>query len=152
MRKQSSTVSSGLPGHFIRRLHQLSTQVFTQRVQEAGYNLTPVQFAALDALLHRSGVDQAGLADMIAKDRATAGAVIDRLRQKGLIERTVNSKDKRSRELTLTPEGEAILAGVAPVVVHLQREILPGLDDAEYRQFVELAAKAIQPKKLRDVS
>jgi DNA-binding MarR family transcriptional regulator len=152
MREQNGTTSSGLPGHFIRRLHQLSTQVFTQRVQDAGYNLTPVQFSALDALQHRPGVDQAGLADMIAKDRATAGAVVNRLRQKGLIERAVNRRDKRSRELTLTSDGEAILAAVTPIVVQLQREILPGLDDSEYRQFVELAAKAIKPIGLRDAS
>jgi DNA-binding MarR family transcriptional regulator len=152
MREQSGTVSSSLPGHFIRRLHQLSTQVFMQRVQEAGHNLTPVQFAALDALRHRPGVDQAGLADMIAKDRATAGAVIDRLRQKGLIERAVNRRDKRARELTLTSDGEAILAAVTPVVVRLQREILPGLDDSEYRQFIELAAKAVKATGLRGAS
>ncbi|MCT7373787.1 MarR family winged helix-turn-helix transcriptional regulator [Chelativorans salis] len=152
MREQSGTVSSNLPGHFIRRLHQLSTQVFMQRVQEAGHNLTPVQFAALDALRHRPGVDQAGLADMIAKDRATAGAVVDRLRQKGLIERAVNRRDKRARELTLTSDGEAILAAVTPVVVQLQREILPGLDDSEYRQFIELAAKAVKATGLRGAS
>jgi MarR family transcriptional regulator, temperature-dependent positive regulator of motility len=144
MREQNDTVSASLPGHFIRRLHQLATQVFTQRVQEAGYNLTPVQFAALDALRHRPGIDQAGLADMIAKDRATAGAVVDRLRQKSLIERVVSRTDKRARELTLTSDGEAILAAVTPVVVRLQREILPGLNDSEYRLFVDLAAIAVK--------
>jgi DNA-binding MarR family transcriptional regulator len=123
-----------------------------QRVQEVGHNLTPVQFAALDALRHRPGIDQARLADMIAKDRATAGAVVDRLRQKGLIERAVNRRDKRSRELTLTSDGEAILAAVTPVVVRLQREILPGLDDSEYRQFIDLAAKAVKPTRLRGAS
>jgi DNA-binding MarR family transcriptional regulator len=152
MREQSGTVSSGLPGHFIRRLHQLSTQVFMQRVQEAGHNLTPVQFAALDALRHRPGVDQAGLAEMIAKDRATAGAVVDRLRQKGLIERAVNRRDKRARELTLTSDGEAVLAAVTPVVVRLQREILPGLDDSEYQLFIDLAAKAVKATGLRGSS
>jgi len=137
-------VSSELPGHLVRRLHQLSTQVFTQRVLEAGYDLTPVQFAALDALRHSPGVDQASLADMIAKDRATTGAVVDRLRQKGLIERVVNSRDKRARELTLTDKGEAVIAAMIPIVLRLQRETLPGLDDAEYRRFVELAAKAVR--------
>ncbi len=143
MAENSGTISAGLPGHLVRRLHQLATQIFTQRVQEAGHNLTPVQFAALDALSNRPGIDQAGLADMIAKDRATTGAVVDRLRQKGWIARVVNSRDKRSRELTLTAEGQAVLAAVTPIVVKLQRETLPGLDDEEYRLFVELAAKAM---------
>lgn len=130
------------PGHLIRRLHQISTQVFTQRIREAGIDLTPVQFAALDALASNMGVDQARLADLVAKDRATTGAVVDRLEQKGLILRNVSQRDKRSRVLTLTPEGSALLAHLAPLVDSLQREILNGLQDHEYRQFIELAAKA----------
>lgn len=136
------TPLSRKPGHLIRRLHQISTHVFTQRIREAGFDLTSVQFAALDALGSNQGVDQARLADLVAKDRATTGAVVDRLEQKGLVARTVSERDKRARVLTLTPEGSALLAMVSPVVEDLQREILRGLEDHEYRQFVELAAKA----------
>jgi DNA-binding MarR family transcriptional regulator len=142
-------ISQALPGHLVRRLHQLATQVFMQRVQEAGYDLTPVQFAALDALQHSPGIDQAGLADMIAKDRATTGAVVDRLRQKGLIARVVNSRDKRARALTLTDDGRMVIAALIPVVVGLQRETLPGLDDAEYESFIALADKAVRAARTR---
>jgi len=136
------TVSSRMPGHLIRRLHQVSTQIFHQRVRAAGYDITPVQFAALDALRHKPGIDQAGLAEAIAKDRATVGDVADRLVQKGLVSRTVSRHDKRARELTITDKGEATITALLPVVEQLQKEILPGLDDAEFRQFVALAAKA----------
>ena len=42
--------SLDMAGHLIRRLHQQSTQVFVQRTQAAGFDLTPIQFAALDAI------------------------------------------------------------------------------------------------------
>jgi DNA-binding MarR family transcriptional regulator len=135
--------SSRMPGHLIRRLHQISTQVFTQRVREAGFDLTPVQFAALDALAHKPGIDQAGLAYSIAKDRATIGAVVDRLAQKGLITRAENARDRRARILELTESGRQTLAALTPVVEQVQSEILSGLGTAEYRQFVDLAAKAV---------
>lgn len=135
--------SSRMPGHLIRRLHQISTQVFLQRVREAGFDLTPVQFAALDALRHAPGTDQAGLAEAIAKDRATIGAVVDRLEQKGLITRAENRKDRRARILKLTDSGEQTLSALLPVVEDVQGEILSGLSDAEYRHFVDLAAKAV---------
>ncbi len=131
-----------MPGHLIRRLHQVSTQVFLQRVREAGYDLTPVQFAALDALQHNAGIDQAGLADAIGKDRATTGAVADRLEQKGLVTRAINARDKRARELKITDDGSLVLSALLPVVERLQKEILPGLDETEYQQFLTLAAKA----------
>ena len=131
-----------MPGHLIRRLHQLSTQVFLQQVGAAGFNLTPVQFAALDALADRPGIDQARLAQAIAKDRATIGAVIDRLEQKGLLHRVVSGRDKRARDLCLSEEGERIVAELRPLVIALQADILPGLTKAEFAQFIQLATKA----------
>lgn len=133
---------SEMPGHLIRRLHQISTHVFMTRTKEAGFDLTPVQFAALDAIRESPGIDQAGLADAVAKDRATIGAVADRLEQKGLVSRKVNTRDKRARNLSLTEEGATLVAAIRPIVEQLQTEILPGLDAAEYRLFVELAVKA----------
>lgn len=136
-------LSPDMPGHLIRRLHQHSTQLFGQRVQAAGSDLTSMQFAALDALRFHPGIDQAGLAEAIAKDRATIGAVVDRLEQKGLVARVVSPRDKRARVLSLTPAGAAVLDGLVPVVEALQRDILPGLSDAEYEQFIALAARAV---------
>ncbi len=130
-----------MPGHLIRRLHQLSTR-FLQQVGAAGFNLTPVQFAALDALADRPGIDQARLAQAIAKDRATIGAVIDRLEQKGLLHRVVSGRDKRARDLCLSEEGERIVAELRPLVIALQADILPGLTKAEFAQFIQLATKA----------
>jgi MarR family transcriptional regulator, temperature-dependent positive regulator of motility len=144
--------SVNMPGHLIRRLHQLSTQVFLQRVRAAGFNLTPIQFAALDALRHNPGIDQAGLAQAIAKDRATTGAVADRLEQKGLVTRAVSRRDRRARELALTDEGTEVIAALLPVVERLQQDILPGLDGAEYRQFVALAAKVAEAAKATAIS
>ena len=69
----------GMAGHLIRRLQQISTQVFTTRAREAGFDLTSVQFAAMDAIREKPGIDQAGVAAMIAYDKATIGGVIDRL-------------------------------------------------------------------------
>lgn len=134
--------SSRMPGHLIRRLHQKSTQVFTRHVRAAGHDLTPVQFAALDALRHVPGIDQAGLADAVGKDPATIGAVVDRLAQKGLLTRVRSRADRRARVLELTGEGEAVLAALLPVVSGLQPEILGGLTEEEYAQFIRLAAKA----------
>ena len=122
--------------------HQISTHVFMTRTREAGFDLTPVQFAALDAIRESPGIDQAGLADAVAKDRATIGAVADRLEQKGLVSRKVNAQDKRARILALTEEGEALVLALKPLVEELQADILPGLDETEYQLFVELAAKA----------
>lgn len=132
-----------MAGHLIRRLNQISTQVFTQRLQEAGHDLTPVQFAAMDAIGTQPGIDQARVAAAIAYDRATIGGVIDRLEQKGYVTRQVSKQDRRAREVRLTDTGEAVFAEVLPIVTALQAEILPGLDAEERAVFLALASKTI---------
>mgnify|MGYP000895615081 FL=1 len=132
-----------MAGHLIRRLHQQSTLVFVQRTQEAGFDVTPIQFAALDAISNEPGLDQATLAEQIAYDRATIGGVIERLEQKGWVRRVVSERDRRARELSLTPEGQRILKALLPVVRDLQDDILPSLTEADRARFLKLARQAV---------
>lgn len=131
------------PGHLIRRLHQLSTQVFAAAMAQAGEDLTPVQFAMMDALAAEPGLDQASLARAIGKDRATVGAVAERLAKKGLIARTASAHDRRAIELELTGAGRDLHARLAPRVAAIQADILPGLSEAERATFVALVARAL---------
>jgi MarR family transcriptional regulator, temperature-dependent positive regulator of motility len=137
--------SLDMAGHLIRRLHQQSTQVFVQKTQAAGFDLTPVQFAALDAIHSHPATDQARVAEMIAYDRATIGGVIDRLEQKGWIRRVVSERDRRARELSLTAEGKRVRSALLPIVRDLQDEILQPLNSADRASLRKLARLAVRP-------
>lgn len=128
-----------MAGHLIRRMHQRSTQIFTRRMHEAGVDLTPVQFAAMDAVQANPGIDQIGVAQLIAYDRTTISGVIDRLVHKALVERIVSRRDRRARELSLTNEGAEVFRTILPIVRDLQAEILSGLDAAQHKAFLEIA-------------
>jgi len=134
---------AGMPGHLIRRLHQISTQVFVARARAAGFDITPVQFAALDALIDHPGTDQASIAALIAADRATIGGVIDRLVAKGLVARMTNNRDRRARELRLTSTGEQAFTTLLPLVRAAQDEVVRGLTDEERDVLMRLLEKAI---------
>jgi MarR family transcriptional regulator, temperature-dependent positive regulator of motility len=137
--------SLDMAGHLIRRLHQQSTQVFVQRTQAAGFDLTPVQFAALEAIHAHPATDQARVAEMIAYDRATIGGVIERLEQKGWIRRVVSERDRRARELSLTAEGRRVRSALLPIVQKLQHEILQPLTDADRACFLDLIRQVVRP-------
>ena len=132
-----------MAGHLIRRLHQQSTQVFAQRTQAAGYDLTPVQYAALEAIYEHPGSDQKFVAELIGYDRATIGGVIERLENKGWVRRVVSEQDRRARELSLTAKGNNIRLAVKPIVKELQKEILLPLDKAEQDLLIGLAKKIV---------
>ena len=131
-----------MAGHLIRRLHQISTSVFQRAMKQAGLDLSPVQFAALDALWRHPGADQATLAGMIAYDRATIGGVVDRLEARGLVARSSSDSDRRVRLVHLTALGADLLTAARPIVAAAQDDILSGLAPGERRRFLELATKS----------
>lgn len=142
---QNTMAVLDMAGHLIRRIHQQSTHWFAQRTQEAGYDLTPVQFAALDAIGTHPGSDQAFVAQHIAYDRATIGGVIERLENKGWVARVVSARDRRSRELTLTSAGQRVLSDLQPIVQALQDDILQPLSDQDRETFLRLARQLVWP-------
>ena len=130
-------------GHLIRRLHQQSTQIFVQHTQAAGFDLTPVQYAALEAIHALPGADQAMIAEVIGYDRATIGGVIERLEKKGWVRRVVSERDRRARELSLSAEGRRVRGLLQPIVQALQKDILEPLTEAEKAKFMQLSRKLV---------
>lgn len=131
-----------MPGHLIRRYHQASVAIFHARVAELGYDLTPVQYAALAKIEAQPGIDQVTLAGLIAYDRTTIGGVVDRLVQKTYLVREVSATDRRARVLKLTKLGVTTLHRLAPAVEEAQRTMLSGLEPGEQAEFVRLLQKA----------
>ena len=125
-----------LPGHYIRRLQQIAVAVFLQETEAQG--VTPVQFAALQSVANQPGIDQRTLAATIAFDTSTIAGVIDRLEARGLLLRTVAPEDKRVRLLTLTRDGDKLLAAVEPGVLRAQERMLAPLRKAERAEFMRL--------------
>lgn len=137
------TATNDMPGHLARRFQQIAVAVFLAEVEQAGFDLTPVQYAALAAIDANSGIDQITLAGLIAYDRTTITGVIDRLVQKGLVLRQPSSRDRRARELIITDDGRRTFAAITPAVEAAQRLMMRGLTDAESKELIRLMQKAI---------
>lgn len=132
-----------MPGHLARRFQQIAVAVFLAEVEDAGFDLTPVQYAALATVNANPAIDQITLAGLIAYDRTTITGVVDRLVQKGLVVRKTSSRDRRARELEITDEGKKTLRKITPAVESAQRIMLRGLTEKEAAQLMRLLRKAI---------
>jgi DNA-binding MarR family transcriptional regulator len=129
------------PGHLIRRAHQLAVSIFAENT--ATFDITPVQFAMLNALVDEPGEDQITLAGKVAFDAATSGAVIARLESKGLLRRDTDPKDKRRKLLTATAEGEKVVIAMKAAVADVQGQIMQPLTPAEAQQLSALLQKLV---------
>jgi DNA-binding MarR family transcriptional regulator len=129
------------PGHLIRRAQQIAVAVFAEHL--AAFDVTPVQFAILNALMDAPGTDQVSLAARVAFDAATFGSVIGRLETKGWVRREASPQDRRRKLLWLTPNGKKALIEMAPLVTQAQALILQPLQAQEQQQLVALLGKLV---------
>jgi DNA-binding MarR family transcriptional regulator len=132
-----------MPGHLARRFQQIAVAVFLAEVEGAGFDLTPVQYAALATVNANPEIDQITLAGLIAYDRTTITGVVDRLVQKNLVVRETSSRDRRARQLKITDEGRKTLRKITPAVDSAQRIMLRGLSEKEGAELMRLLRKAI---------
>jgi MarR family transcriptional regulator, lower aerobic nicotinate degradation pathway regulator len=125
-----------MPGHLIRRLHQISFATFLDQASEFG--ITPVQYAAIVAISNHPGIDQTALCNVIAFDRSTIGDVVGRLEKKGLIKRLNGLVDRRTKSLSITPVGRRLIRQIEPAVEATQRLILAPLKPGERSAFLQM--------------
>jgi MarR family transcriptional regulator, lower aerobic nicotinate degradation pathway regulator len=129
---------SQLPGHLIRRVHQVSTAYFAE---ECGGDLTAVQYAALVAIGAHPGIDATRLSEIIYFDRSTIGDVLDRMEGKDWIRRASTPTDRRIKLLELSPAGQVVLQQVEPGIRRIQERLLAPLTAAEAKTLIRLLGK-----------
>jgi len=123
-----------MPGHLIRRLHQISFALFLD--QAKAFGITPVQYAALVAIGSHPGIDQTALCNIIAFDRTTIGGVVGRLENKKLIRRLDGAHDRRTKSLSITAAGRGLIRQIEPAVQCTQQLILAPLKTSERNAFM----------------
>jgi len=129
---------SQLPGHLIRRVHQVSTAYFAE---ECGGDLTAVQYAALVAIGAHPGIDATRLSEIIYFDRSTIGDVLDRMEGKDWIRRASTLTDRRIKLLELSPAGQSVLQQVEPGIRRIQERLLAPLTATEAKTLIRLLGK-----------
>jgi len=129
------------PGHLIRRAHQFAVAIFME--ETADFDVTPVQFAILNALIDTPGADQITLAGQVAFDAATSGAVIGRLVARGWIRREPDAVDRRRKLLWVTADGEQAVQQMKRRVAKVQTNILTPLSPQEREQLLALLGKLV---------
>ena len=78
-------------------------------------DLTHGQFSLLMSLNRPEPPTISAVAEFLAMDRTTLTAALKPLERRGLVKVSVDKKDKRSRRLTITAPGRALLATAFPL-------------------------------------
>ncbi len=123
------------PGHLIRRAQQVHTSVWASVV---GEDLTSSQFAVLNVLHDKPGIDQTTLSQLASLDTSTCQDIVARLKQKGLIERVRDATDGRRWLLRLSEKGSQTRAMVVPKVMQVGEVLLGSMSQQDRQDFSRL--------------
>ncbi len=104
----------------LRRATRRATQIYDRHLQECGLRIT--QYSLLMQLRARGPVTVGELADEMAMDRTTLTRNLKPLERAGLVS-AARGRDRRSRTLSLSAEGDRLLSAARPVWQRAQDEV-----------------------------
>ena len=106
--------------------------------------LTPALFALLNVIGAREGAIQQELGAVMGIDPSTMVSLIDQLEGAGLAKRRPAARDRRAREVTITPKGRRVLERGRKAAAQVEDEVLRGLSTTERRQLLALLRRALE--------
>lgn len=98
-------------------------------VEEHG--LTAPQLATLSAIAAAAPVSPAEIADRVHLSRPTVTGILERLRKRGLVDRTPSTVDRRRVSISLTELGRSVLSRAPSLLQERFRHALAGIEDWE---------------------
>lgn len=128
------------PGHLLRRAHQIALGVYADQV---GHDVSPREYAILKMIHETPGIDQVSLSGLIGVDTSSTALSAAKLADRGWIQRSASTVDKRQLALTLTRKGETWLDKTAQGVKAMKDQLLSSLDPNEQLLFLELLKKFV---------
>ena len=125
-------------GFLAADLSRMMRTEFDRRV--AALDITRAQWTVLARLARKPGCTQTELADMMEVERATAGRLLDRLEENGMVRREADPGDRRVRRVFPTAQAERHQTKLRQIADDLIDEALVDLSDAERDQLTGLMA------------
>ena len=135
----SDSVHLEMPGHLLRRCHQIAVAVFMNECEV--HDLTPLQFVVLSTLAHRGEMDHVTLCGIAALDRTTVAVVVKNLVERGLATTQQSREDRRSKLVSITSSGRGLFKAALPEVGLAQEKILAPLSKSDQSKFLDLLNK-----------
>lgn len=105
------------------------------------YDLTRASWLAIGIVQSNDRLSQAELAESLELGAAATGKVVDRLEERGLIERHADPDDRRTKRLSVTSEGKKLIRKLRPIGVKIRDSVLQDLNEADQKRLLSYLVK-----------
>lgn len=122
---------------------------FDRRARSLG--LTRAQWSVLAHLKRNEGSNQATVADTLELEPITLVRLLDRLEAAGWVERRPDPRDRRARQLFLTPKSRPVLEKLMALASETRAVALAGFSEPEREVLIEALIKVRANLTSRDL-
>jgi len=138
MPKTTQRLRAGFLVHDVSRLRRTA---FDQRVKPLG--ITRSQWWVLANLSRHEGeaMMQIELARLLDVGKVTLGGLVDRLEENGFVVRTPDKLDRRSKRVTVSAKGMALVQKMNLIAMEMNTQIMRGIPAAKQRELEDMLAK-----------
>jgi DNA-binding MarR family transcriptional regulator len=126
-------------GFLIHDVSRLRHRLLDRHVRSR-FGITRHQWWLLVQLTRHGGdaMTQVELSRFVDIGKVPLGKTIDKLEQKGLIERTADASDRRSKRVSLSAQGRELILQMRAVAITLGDQIMIGIGESRRKDFNEL--------------
>ena len=98
----------------------------------APFDVTPSQYGVLNCLWANGGTClPRKIAEMLCLETSTVSGILDRMQKKELIDRVINTENRREILVIITEKGEALKEPVLQVIEDVNRDVLADFSEDE---------------------
>ncbi len=99
------------------------------KAELAPHGVTPGQYAVLKCLWDEDAQTARKIAERLVLDSSTITGILDRMEQKGLIEKHSDPKDRRALQIILTKTGRELEKPITQAIIDANHKALAVLDE-----------------------
>lgn len=139
MQTQSQDIS-----FLIKRINDKLSRFGHEQMHNSG--MTFSQMRVISYLKEHQGEKRAqkDIEDFFGVSHPTVVSIIHRLEERGLIKSTVDTNDRRIKNLTLTPAGDSLVSDASKQRENMDTSLLKGLKEEEIEELRRLLSQIAQ--------
>lgn len=123
-------------GFVLNKTALASKASFNQLIKE--YDISPEQWSVIFRVVQNSKINQKELADSTYKDQGNLTRMIDKLVQKGYLNKKSDERDRRAVELVATEKSKSLVKEIIPISTLFNEQLTKDFSHDEKLKLIEL--------------
>ena len=130
-------------GHLLANVHHAMRRALDAELARCG-DVSSAQWIVMMVLAHETDITAASLAKRLNYDPGSMTRLLDRLQEKGLLQRVRSGHDRRCIRIELTEAGRATAPSMSTAAINVINQSLTGFSAAEHRLVNSLLKRMLE--------